>query len=159
MDDALVVERENLTQNIGIPGNEYLFFDGSGGGPATATNKAILQMLKYNSEQSFFPEFLDALPILGVDGSLSFVTDFECDSTLAGAKGNAFAKTGTFATGDENGILLKGQALGGYIDAKSGRRLMFNMFVNEVQLGFNIEGVLDVFQDQGTITAIIWRDN
>jgi len=159
MDDALVVERENLTQNIGIPGNEFLFFDGSGGGPATATNKAILQMLKYNSEQSFFPEFLDALPILGVDGSLSFVTDFECDSTLAGAKGNAFAKTGTFATGDENGILLKGQALGGYIDAKSGRRLMFNMFVNEVQLGFNIEGVLDVFQDQGTITAIIWRDN
>jgi len=159
MDDALVVERENLTQNIGIPGNEFLFFDGSGGGPATATNKAILQMLKYNSEQSFFPEFLDALPILGVDGSLSFVTDFECDSTLSGAKGNAFAKTGTFATGDENGILLKGQALGGYIDAKSGRRLMFNMFVNEVQLGFNIEGVLDVFQDQGTITAIIWRDN
>ena len=159
MDDALVVERENLTQNIGIPGNEFLFFDGSGGGPATATNKAILQMLKYNSEQSFFPEFLDALPILGVDGSLSFVTDFESDSTLAGAKGNAFAKTGTFATGDENGILLKGQALGGYIDAMSGRRLMFNMFVNEVQLGFDIEGVLEVFQDQGTITAIIWRDN
>lgn len=159
MDDSLIVERENLTQNIGIPGNEFLFFDGSGGGPATATNKAILQMLKYNSEQSFFPEFLDALPILGVDGSLSFVTDFEADPTLAGAKGNAFAKTGTFATVDENGILLRGQALGGYIDAKSGRRLMFNMFVNEVQLDFNIEGVLEVFQDQGTITAIIWRDN
>lgn len=159
MKDSLVVERENLTQNIGIPGNEFLFFDGSGGGPATATNKAILQMLKYNSEQSFFPEFLDALPILGVDGSLSFVTDFEADPTLAGAKGNAFAKTGTFATGDENGILLKGQALGGYIDAKSGRRLMFNMFVNNVELGFDITGVLQVFQDQGTITAIIWRDN
>lgn len=159
MEDSLVVERENLTQNIGIPGNEFLFFDGSGGGPATATNKAILQMLKYNSEQSFFPEFLDALPILGVDGSLSFVTDFEADPTLAGAKGNAFAKTGTFATGDENGILLKGQALGGYIDTKSGKRLMFNMFVNNVQLGFDISGVLQVFQDQGTITAIIWRDN
>ncbi len=159
MDDSLIVERENLTQNIGIPGNEFLFFDGSGGGPATATNKAILQMLKYNSEQSFFPKFLDALPILGVDGSLSFVTDFEADPSLAGAKGNAFAKTGTFATGNEDGILLKGQALGGYIDAKSGRRLMFNMFVNNVQLGFDIAKVIEVFQDQGTITAIIWRDN
>lgn len=159
MEDSLVVERENLTQNIGIPGNEFLFFDGSGGGPAKATNKAILQMLKYNSEQSFFPEFLDALPILGVDGSLSFVTKFEWDPSLAGAKGNAFAKTGTFVTGDENGLVLKGQALGGYIDAKSGRRLIFNMFVNEVQIGFDITAVMEVFQDQGTITAIIWRDN
>jgi D-alanyl-D-alanine carboxypeptidase len=86
MDDALIVERENLTQNIGIPGNEFLFFDGSGGGPATATNKAILQMLKYISEQSFFPEFLDALPILGVDGGLAFATDFEADPSLAGQR-------------------------------------------------------------------------
>jgi PBP4 family serine-type D-alanyl-D-alanine carboxypeptidase len=160
MNDALIVERENLTWNIGIPGNEFLFFDGSGGGDAKATNKAIHRMLKYISEQDFFPEFLASLPILGVDGSLGFVTDFESDPSLAGAKGNAFAKTGTFlAETDKKELLLKGQALAGYIDAKSGRRLIFNMFVNNVQLGTDFEKVLEVFQDQGTITAIIWRDN
>ena len=159
MDDALSAERINLTQNVGVPGHEFFFVDGSGGGEATATNKAILQMLKYVSEQNFFPTFLDALPVLGVDGSLAFVTDFESNPTLARARGNAFAKTGTFAQANEKGIFLRGQALGGYIDAKSGRRLMFNVFVNDVQLGFDVAELQEVFQDQGTIAAIIWREN
>ena len=159
MDDALVIERENLIDNIGIPGDEFLFFDGSGGGDTTATNKAVLRMLEYISKQSFFPGYLELLPILGVDGSLSFVTDFESDPTLAGAKGNAYAKTGTKITGSEQGLFLDGQALGGYIDAKRGKRLIYHLVVNDVPLGFDITKVIEVFQDQGTITAIIWRDN
>ena len=159
MDDALVIERENLIDNIGIPGDEFMFFDGSGGGDTTATNKAVLRMLEYISKQSFFPDYLELLPILGVDGSLSFVTDFEADPTLAGAKGNAYAKTGTKITGSEQGLFLDGQALGGYIDAKSGKRLIYHLVVNDVPLGFDITNVIEVFQDQGTITAIIWRDN
>ena len=159
MDDALVIERENLIDNIGIPGDEFMFFDGSGGGDTTATNKAVLRMLEYISNQSFFPDYLELLPILGVDGSLSFVTDFEADPTLAGAKGNAYAKTGTKITGSEQGLFLDGQALGGYIDAKSGKRLIYHLVVNDVPIGFDITNVIEVFQDQGTITAIIWRDN
>lgn len=159
MEDSLALERENITQNMGIPGDEFEFFDGSGGGPATATNKAVIQMLKYNSEQAVFPDLLNALPILGVDGSLSFVTDFEADPTLAGARGNVFAKTGTFATGSENGILLDGQSFGGYIDARSGRRLMYALRVDNTPLGADVQNIIKVFQDQGTISAIIWRDN
>ena len=116
-------------------------------------------MLEYISKQSFFPGYLELLPILGVDGSLSFVTDFESDPTLVGAKGNAYAKTGTKITGSEQGLFLDGQALGGYIDAKSGKRLIYHLVVNDVPLGFDIVNVIEVFQDQGTITAIIWRDN
>ncbi len=159
MEDTLAIEREHLIDDIGIPGDEFMFFDGSGGGDTTATNKAVIQMLEYISKQSFFPDYLQLLPILGVDGSLSFVTDFEEDGTLAGAKGNVYAKTGTFITGSEEGLFLKGQALGGYIDTKSGKRLMFHLAVNNVPLGFDVTNVLQVFQDQGTITAIIWRDN
>jgi D-alanyl-D-alanine carboxypeptidase len=159
MEDTLAIEREHIISNIGIPGDEFMFFDGSGGGDTTATNKAVIQMLEYISKQSFFPEYLELLPILGVDGSLAFVTDFEDDPTLAGAKGNVFAKTGTFIDPTPEGLLLKGQALGGYIDAKSGKRLMFHLAVNDVPLGFDILKVQQVFQDQGTITAIIWRDN
>lgn len=159
MDESLVVEREHLTRTIGIPSDEFAFFDGSGGGPATATNKAILQMLKYNSEQAVFPDLFNALPILGVDGSLSFVTDFEADPTLAGAKGNVFAKTGTYATGSDSGILLNGQSFAGYIDARSGRRLMYALRVDNTPLGTDVQSMIKVFQDQGTISAIIWRDN
>lgn len=160
MEDALVAERENLTQNAGIRGGEFLFVDGSGGGPTTATNKAVIRMLEYSSEQSFFPDLLHALPILGVDGSLAFATDFESDPTLAGAKGNAFAKTGTFAVGNDIGILLEGRSMAGFIDTKSGRWLMYSLIVNNVQLvGYDIEELLVVSADQATITAILCRDN
>ncbi len=159
MNDTLAIERDHLINDIGIPGDEFLFFDGSGGDDTTATNKAVLRMLEYISKQSFFPDYLELLPILGVDGSLGFVTDFESDPTLVGAKGNAYAKTGTKITGSPDGLLLDGQALGGYIDAKSGKRLIYHLIVNDVPLGFDITNVQQVFQDQGTITAIIWRDN
>ncbi|MEX0999748.1 MAG: D-alanyl-D-alanine carboxypeptidase [Thermodesulfobacteriota bacterium] len=159
MNDTLAIERDHLIKDIGIPGDEFLFFDGSGGDDTTATNKAVLRMLEYISKQSFFPDYLELLPILGVDGSLGFVTDFESDPTLVGAKGNAYAKTGTKITGSPDGLLLDGQALGGYIDAKSGKRLIYHLIVNDVPLGFDITNVQQVFQDQGTITAIIWRDN
>ena len=122
------------------------------------TNKAVTQWLEIMSEQPAFSTFFNALPILGVDGSLGFVTDFESDPTLAGAKGQVRAKTGTYVAGDESGVVLKGQALGGYIDAKSGRRLVFQLVVNEVPIkGF--DQVIQVFQDEGTISAILWRDN
>jgi hypothetical protein len=36
---------------------------------------------------------------------------------------------------------------------------MFSLIVNNVDIGENIEGLFEVTQDQGTISAIIWRDN
>jgi D-alanyl-D-alanine carboxypeptidase len=93
-------------------------------------------------------------------GSLAFATEFESDPTLAGAKGNAFAKTGTSARGNEIGTLLKGRAMAGFIDTRGGRRLMFSVVVNDVQLdGYDIENLLAVSSDQATITAILGRDN
>lgn len=157
MNDALAAERVNLTDNFGIPGDEYLFFDGSGGSDTFATNPAVTQWLTIMTQSSGYEALFNGLPILAVDGSLGFVKDFQSDPTLAGATGQVHAKTGTYVAGDESGIVLKGQALGGYIDAKSGRRLIYELAVNEVPIqGF--DQVLQVFQDQGTISAILWRD-
>jgi len=157
MDDALAAERVNLTENFGIPGDEFFFVDGSGGGDTTATNKAVTEWLEIMTGQPAFGAFFAALPILGVDGSLGFVTDFEQDPSLAGAKGQVRAKTGTFAAGAESGFLIKGQAFGGYIDTKSGRRLGYQLVVNNVQIA-DFNQLLDIFQDEGTISAILWRD-
>ena len=158
MNDALDIERTNLATNFGIPENEYHFVDGSGGGATIATGEAVTQMLARIAECRIFPALFDALPVLGIDGSLAFVTDFESDSTLAGAKGQVHAKTGTFLEGSESGLLLKGQAFGGYIDTKGGRRLVYHLVVNNIALK-DLNDVLQVFQDEGTISAILWRDN
>jgi D-alanyl-D-alanine carboxypeptidase len=109
-------------------------------------------------EKSAFPAFFNALPKLGVDGSLGFVTDFKSDSTLAGATGQVSAKTGTFVEGTNAGLLLKGQAFGGYITTKSGKRLVYELVVNNVAMA-GLNDLLQVFQDEGRISAMLWRDN
>ena len=154
MKSALVAEKKNLRANYGISPSEYFFVDGSGGGETTATNPAVTHFLADMYTRSTFPEYFASLPILGVDGSLATVTDFESDATLAHAKGQVHAKTGTFV----DGSLLKGQAFAGYINAESGRKLAYALVVNNVPFK-SISDVIQVFQDEGAISAILWRDN
>jgi D-alanyl-D-alanine carboxypeptidase len=47
------------------------------------------------------------------------------------------------------------QALSGYIDAKSGRPIAFFVTVDNVPIT-GIPDVLTVFQDKGTIAAMLW---
>ncbi len=158
MGDALVAEQKNLAANYGVPPEQYHFVDGSGGGPSTATTAAVTQMLTALSKRSTFPTFLDSLPNMGIDGSLGFVNQFESDPSLAGAKGHVRSKPGTYAEGTATGLIIKGQAFGGYIDAKSGKRLMYQVVVNNVPIG-QLTDLLQIFQDQGTVSAMLWRDN
>ncbi|HVA33159.1 MAG TPA: D-alanyl-D-alanine carboxypeptidase, partial [Candidatus Baltobacteraceae bacterium] len=117
----------------------------------------VTKMLDELNEGPQRAAFLNALPVLGVDGSLASVKDFEQDPTLAGAAGQVRAKTGTFVAGSQSGMLLKGQALGGYVTTKSGRHLTFELVVNDVPIS-GIDDVIKVFQDQGSIAAMLWRD-
>ncbi len=158
MKDALAVEQQNLLANYSIAAKDYHFVDGSGGGATTASDFAVTRMLASLSRQPTFPTFFDSLPILGVDGSLGFVTDFESDPTLAGAKGKVRAKTGTYAEGSAAGLVIKGQAFGGYIETKSGKHLIYQLVVNDVPIS-QLTDLLQIFQDQGTISAMLWRDN
>lgn len=158
MTDALKVERRNLTTNYGITEDEIHFVDGSGGGLTTATNQAVTRMLIDMKGKSSFPTFFNDLPKLGVDGSLGFVTDFKSDPTLAGATGQVTAKTGTFVEGNDAGLVLKGQAFGGYVNTKGGRQLVYELVVNNVVIT-SLDDVLQTFQDEGRISAMLWRDN
>jgi D-alanyl-D-alanine carboxypeptidase/D-alanyl-D-alanine carboxypeptidase/D-alanyl-D-alanine-endopeptidase (penicillin-binding protein 4) len=95
---------------------------------------------------------------MGIDGSLGFVNQFESDPSLAGAKGHVHSKPGTYAEGSATGLLIKGQAFGGYIQAKSGKQLMYQLVINNVPVQ-QLTNLLEMFQDQGTVSAILWRDN
>ena len=157
MSGALQVERQNLAAHYGIASSQYHFIDGSGGGDSTATDIAVTLMLDELAKAPEHKAFFDALPILGVDGSLGFVKNYERDRTLSGATGNVRAKTGTYVGGSKSGMLLKGQALAGYITTKSGRHLTFEVVVNNVPIS-SIDDITKVFQDEGTIAAMLWRD-
>ena len=158
MQDALRVEKRNLSSNYKIPRHAVHFVDGSGGGLTTATTRAVTQMLIDMHEAPTFPTFFNALPIMAVDGSLAFVTDFESDPRLAGAKGQVQAKPGTLLASSGSQFLVQGQAFGGYITARSGKKLVYEVVVNNVIVS-DLNGLLQVFQDEGTVSAILWRDN
>lgn len=158
MPAALAVERRNLATRFAIPPADYHFVDGSGGGDTTATSSAVTKMLQEMQRRPAFATLYDDLPILAVDGSLASVTDFEKTHTLAGAKGQIHAKTGTYVAGSASGgAVLKGQAFGGYITTKSGKHLIYQLVVNDVPIS-SIADVIGVFQDEGTISAMLWRD-
>jgi len=159
IDDSLDAERKTLIESFGINDNEFDFIDGSGGGVTVATGKANIKLLEGMAGKDMFPEYFDALPVLAVDGSLASITDFESDPTLAGAKGNVRAKTGTFVLGAENGLDLRARGLAGYIDTKSGKRLIFSLILNDVGVLPGFAEIGEVMQDGGRIAAIIWKEN
>ena len=158
MPAALPVDRNHLATRFGITSSDYHFVDGSGGGDTTATCAAVTRMLQKLARSSAFRTLYDDLPVLAVDGSLATVKDFQRDPTLAGAAGNVRAKTGTYvAAAPSGGIVLKGQAFGGYITTKSGKHLIYQLVVNNVPIT-SVNDVIAVFQDEGAISAMLWRD-
>jgi D-alanyl-D-alanine carboxypeptidase/D-alanyl-D-alanine-endopeptidase (penicillin-binding protein 4) len=124
-------EGEFLTRaNVDI--NTISFGGGAGGSRSDyVTPEATVQLLRFMSTRPQFSEYLEALPILGVDGTLSTVVD--ADSP---AKGKVRAKTGTYYL--DNGLngkwILTSKALAGYVDAQSGRKIVFAAFVNGTHL-------------------------
>jgi D-alanyl-D-alanine carboxypeptidase len=156
--DALAQERQVLTTSFGLDGSKFQFVDGSGGGNTKSTNSVVTTMLIKIAQGPTFSTFLKGLPILATDGSLGFVTDFKADPTLAGAAGRVQGKTGTFVElGDSGGLVLRGQALAGYVNTRQGHRLAFQLVVNNVELS-GFDDIIQAFQDEGRISAILWRD-
>ena len=159
MATSLATEQQELSTTFKITPDQYHFIDGSGGGDTTAKPTAVITLLRGMRLMPDYTTYVDSLPFLGVDGSLTTVTNFEADPTLAGAKGKVYAKTGTYvglSTTTPAVPLLKAQALAGYVDAKSGHRLAFFLSVNNVAFeGFDT--VLNAFQDEGMIAAQIWK--
>jgi D-alanyl-D-alanine carboxypeptidase/D-alanyl-D-alanine-endopeptidase (penicillin-binding protein 4) len=139
-----------IIEMLGIDGRRYAAFDASG--LATyATPKALVQLLRAMALQSDAEAYLDALPIMGVDGSLAFVQQ---DSPAAG---HVFAKTGTGAQLDaaHDKVFLTEKALAGYIDSKRGQRLVFAIMVEGVPLD-SVLASIEVNDDLGEIAAIAW---
>jgi D-alanyl-D-alanine carboxypeptidase/D-alanyl-D-alanine-endopeptidase (penicillin-binding protein 4) len=150
MQNALSAERTALTNRYGLDGRGFAFpTNGSGSPDSRATAATTVKLLTFMMGQPTFSSYFAGLPILGVDGSLAEI------GTDSPAKGKVYAKTGTYLAQGKIGA----QVLAGYIDAKSGRRLAFALYVNNAGEISDIADVIDVIQDEGAIATIIQQSN
>ena len=99
-----------------------------GGSCVAALRGSAVLALRRRSD---FEVFRSALPVLGVDGTLAGVVPKDNP-----AYGKVQAKTGTYIDNDLlNGrIFLRSKSLAGVMTTKSGRNLVFALFINDVLL-------------------------
>jgi D-alanyl-D-alanine carboxypeptidase/D-alanyl-D-alanine-endopeptidase (penicillin-binding protein 4) len=101
--------------NAGLDPHDFIFFDGSGlSSHDLVTPRATAKLLQFATTQPWFALWKSSLPIAGEDGTL------EPRFPNPPLKDHLFAKTGT---------LGEARALSGYLDAASGRTLIFSIMV------------------------------
>ncbi|UGS37256.1 D-alanyl-D-alanine carboxypeptidase/D-alanyl-D-alanine endopeptidase [Capillimicrobium parvum] len=148
-DDGLA-KAQQIWSAAGLDTDGAVLIDGSGltGNLITADNQVQLQTIMARRPDA--AAWQATLPIMGVDGSLALV------QPGGPASGKIFAKTGTLASGDlfNDRILFPAKALGGYIDARSGRRLAFAI-VAANSVFTTIEGAFAANDDVGKVATLI----
>jgi D-alanyl-D-alanine carboxypeptidase len=153
---ALAAERQTLTGAYGLPSEGFNFpTNGSGSPDSQATPEAVTKLLAAMRATKAGQVYFDALPVLGVDGSLATIGKNPPDPVIVPAFGHVYAKTGTTVAKDT----LKAQVFAGYIDGKSGARLAYVVYVNNVSPIAGIGDVIKVFADEGQISAILYDRN
>jgi len=156
IDTALAAERETLINDFGINGSDFNFpTNGSGSPDSQATPSATVKLLREMGSRDVFASYFNSFPILGVDGSLAAVGVDPPNPVIEPAIGRVYAKTGTTVLG----TFFKAQVFAGYIDAKSGRRLVYALYVNDIGELESIAEAIEVFNDEGEISAIIYDLN
>ncbi|MGD0975357.1 MAG: D-alanyl-D-alanine carboxypeptidase/D-alanyl-D-alanine-endopeptidase [Candidatus Korobacteraceae bacterium] len=113
--------------------------DGEGGPGAAFTPDFMVRYLAYMAKQQYAEFFIDALPVMGRDGTLQAMQQ------KSPAAGHVRAKTGTYVYYDglNRGLLLLGKGLVGYIETRHRHKLAFAVYVNQVHLA-NIDEVENV---------------
>jgi D-alanyl-D-alanine carboxypeptidase/D-alanyl-D-alanine-endopeptidase (penicillin-binding protein 4) len=152
-DEGMKLLGDFVTTQVGISKNAFVFIDGAGGDENRLTPKAEVQLLEYVKKQDneHFKKFYDALPILGVDGSLA---DF---GKKTQAVNKARAKTGTgvaYNLATQN-LFLTTQALTGYVEGKNDHLYEFMIVVNNAEMP-TIDDIFAIFEDLSEMTGIVY---
>jgi D-alanyl-D-alanine carboxypeptidase/D-alanyl-D-alanine-endopeptidase (penicillin-binding protein 4) len=110
--------------------DQVFAFDGAGSNDKSrVTPTALATFYKNVSSASYGQVLFDALPVLGKDGTLANVL------TDSPAAGKVQMKTGNRVVGTPAGqIIVLGNSLAGYVEAKSGRRLTIMVAVSNVPI-------------------------
>lgn len=123
--------------NAGIPGDDYLFYDGSGLSRQNLVSpRAVVDLLIYAKSQAWGKEFHDSLPVAGVDGSLA--DRFKDLAPTA----HVYGKTGSLG-----GV----KTLSGYAVTAKGEEIAFSILANNYSVsGKHVNDLID-----SIITAVV----
>jgi len=141
---------------MGIETEPISISDGAGGDRGDLISpRAVVQLLSFMHKSPYFEYFHNALPILGVDGSLAHFAGPD-----NAARGKVFTKTGTLMWGnllnDRPVMIAKG--LAGYMSTAKGRELAFALYVNNTPMETG-DDFGRIGRDQGRICEVIYKDN
>jgi D-alanyl-D-alanine carboxypeptidase/D-alanyl-D-alanine-endopeptidase (penicillin-binding protein 4) len=143
-------------QQLGLDPDEVSLSDGRGKEYTDLFSpRTVSHLLQAMATRPDFPAYFDALPILGVDGS-----EIDTVAPTSPVRGKAFAKSGTTVAGDvmNQRALTMVRALAGYLTARSGRELIFAIYVSDVPLADTLD-ILTIIKEQGSIAEVIFARN
>lgn len=152
-DEGMRLLGDFTIKDVGVSPDAFVFIDGAGGNENRLTPQAEIQLLEYMNKlpSKQFQRYLNALPILGVDGSLE---DFGKNSS---GMGKVYAKTGTGAAFNlaTAKFFLITQAYAGYIKGKNGHLFAYEVVVNNAQMP-TINDVFAIFEDEAQLSSMIY---
>jgi D-alanyl-D-alanine carboxypeptidase/D-alanyl-D-alanine-endopeptidase (penicillin-binding protein 4) len=146
-------EEGKILRSLGLDTLGVSLGDGEGGASEDRISpRSAAELLTLMAKRPYADKYLNALPRLGVDGSLATSCSPDCP-----ARGRVYAKTGTTGTLDplnDRGILLA-KSLAGYVDTSHGKRLVFAIYVNNVPFE-NVDDMITAGNDLGSIAGAIY---
>lgn len=144
-----------IVNEVALSANAFVFIDGAGGDSNRLTPRGQIQILEYINKKyvNNFDVFFNALPILGVDGSLAG------DGKGTPAAGKIRAKTGTGVSYNlaTQQFFLTAQLMTGYIVAKDGQLFNYTLGVNNAQMA-EIKDIYPILEDLSKISNLIYED-
>jgi serine-type D-Ala-D-Ala carboxypeptidase/endopeptidase (penicillin-binding protein 4) len=148
-EQGLVEEVRTFTE-LGVPKTSVFPMDGAGSNDQGRSSPAALASFYRAATQTPYAQALfDSLPVLGKSGTIANVL------TDSPAAGHAQVKTGNRVVGTPAGqMIVLGNSLAGYIQAKSGRQLTFMIAVGNVPIS-SIAEFEQVTDDQARMVAAI----
>ncbi len=152
-DDGMLILGDFIRQDVKLPIGTFVLEDAGGGNGNRLSPHSEVTLLDFMQKQrpKLYPAYLDALPTLGVDGSLE---DFAKKSSGVG-KVHAKPGTGMSINLAIDQYFLITQALGGYIEGKNGHIWAYMLVINNSQLS-SLEEVFTVFEDVSQISSHIY---
>lgn len=153
-DDGMLLLGDFLIKKVKLSADSFVLIDGAGGNENRLTPRDEITLLEYmyHKSPSEFKDYFDALPILGVDGSLE---DFAKKTPGAG-KVRAKPGTGVAFNLATHQFFLITQALGGYIEAKNGHLLAYMVVINNGTMP-QLDDIFPIFEDISVISSLIYE--
>jgi D-alanyl-D-alanine carboxypeptidase/D-alanyl-D-alanine-endopeptidase (penicillin-binding protein 4) len=130
--DAGLRRQARVLKNFGVDPASVAFAGGAGGANAdSVTPRATIGLLRAMAKHPAANEYFDALPILGVDGTLA-----DAVSKDSPVRGKVRAKTGTLGWYDAQNdrTVLRSKALAGEIETAKGTKLYVALFLNDLPM-------------------------